>query len=75
MRTQTTGSKTERNGTMTINDATRDNNRELSDAQLKQGQKGIVIEEILLGIAIAAGINAAVWAVAGILGSIFDWFD
>ena len=39
------------------------------------GQRGIVIGEILLGLAIAAGINALVWSVAGILGSIFDWFD
>jgi len=75
MRTQTTGSKTETNGTMTINEGARDYNRELSNAQLKQGQKGMVVEEILLGLAIAAGINALVWAVAGILGSIFDWFD
>jgi hypothetical protein len=78
MRTQRIGSKTERNGTMTamtINEGTRDNNRELSDVQVKQGEKGFGIVEALLVFAICDGVFSVTCAVAGILGVIFDWFD
>ena len=78
MRTQTTGSKTERNGmktSMTINEGTLDNNRQLSNAQHKQGERGFGIVEALLVFAICDGAFALTSAVYGILGVIFDWFD
>ena len=76
MRTQTTGR--ERNGamtSMTINEGTLGNNRKLSDAQHKQGERGFGIVEALLVFAICDGAFAVTSAVYGILGAIFDWFD